>query len=320
MDLVCIPQAFISVLTQVGAMVQVCTRVEAPKPKPHDKPKPPKHGLPKTIRHSAPASKAPWSEAQHQVAHHPMTYLWRQHGYLCPTELSFFKEALEPSKLTTNLQHMVGDASVWSGDGAQIGASMLASIQGVLHDAHVHPLHVAPEGHVKELEACTCPSVFTKPPKKTSEDDVHVDGTTDLCMEWDVSKVAAMPQLFRVSKSGYLQLRVGSMKVGARKQPKYEFAHRVVLNMLEGVVEGHNVVCHTCDNKRCLNPMHMLWGTHAINRQARGLEGRALIAHYSQLRVDRKQRWGKRKDRWGDVRQGVVGVCAKRPRGARRRG
>lgn len=282
-----------------------------------ERPKPPRQGLPKTIRHSAPASKAAWSVEDHQVVNHPMTHLWRQHGYLCPTELSFFQGTLEPSKLTPNLQHMVGDNSVWSGDGAQVGASMLAAIEGVMHGAHAHPLHGAPDGQVKELEACTCPLVFTKPPKKTCEQGMHVDGTTDLCMEWDVAKVAAKPQLFRVSTSGYLQVRVGSMKVGGKKQPKYEFAHRVVLNMLEGVIEGHNVVCHTCDNKRCLNPMHMLWGTHSINRMARGLGGGALIAHYSQLRKDRKKRWEARKKKWLQVRQGVVGVCAKRARGAR---
>lgn len=299
--------------------LQVCTVVEAPPPKHSSKPKLPTDGLPKTVRHEAHPSKAEWSEGDHHVAHLPKTYIWRQHGYLCPTELSFFKHGLEPIKLTPNLQQVAANSSVWSGDGAHVGAAMLSAIQHVMHDGHTHPLHEPPCGEEVELTPCTCQCIFTKPPMKTTQ-RVNQATTSDLCMEWDTSKVAAQPHLFRVSKGGYLQLKVGSTNAGARKQAKYEFAHRVVLNMLEGLVDGHNVVCHTCDNTRCLNPRHMLWGTSRINRRARDLNGDALDAHYSQLIEERKRRWAARQKKWKSVRAGLSGVCKRSRPSSRARG
>ncbi len=67
----------------------------------------------------------------------------------------------------------------------------------------------------------------------------------------------------------------------------YEKAHRLVLWQLQGpppdvalpISRPHNAgkryyAMHTCNNKRCLNPAHIVWGTNAEN--ARGLHDTAI--------------------------------------------
>ena len=95
----------------------------------------------------------------------------------------------------------------------------------------------------------------------------------DQCMVYDSTEVAAnhVGDLYAqwvdavqgknsrgVKKYGYLQVKLAS--------GVWEYAHRLVMWALEGPPSPlYNQVMHTCDNKMCLNPIHLMWGNEVEN-------------------------------------------------------
>lgn len=64
---------------------------------------------------------------------------------------------------------------------------------------------------------------------------------------------------------GYIQVVVG--------QDRW-MAHRLMYALMKGDLPPKLYVCHTCDNRCCINPDHMFLGDHLANQQDKHRKGR----------------------------------------------
>lgn len=79
-----------------------------------------------------------------------------------------------------------------------------------------------------------------------------------------------------IKDNGYGQLIVNK---------KMKLAHRVSYELYKTTIPDKMEVCHSCDNRVCVNPSHLWLGTHRDNMKDMSLKGRTSgakgIKHYS---------------------------------------
>lgn len=119
----------------------------------------------------------------------------------------------------------------------------------------------------------------------------------DECWPWVGSK----------GKAGYGQLTV---------KGKHYHAHRLAFELLVGPIE-HRDVCHSCDNRECVNPKHLFNASHSENMKDAVTKGRVKKSEWllNRMQAAQLKRLKKAEERRLRKEQMLLGLVRQRNNG-----
>lgn len=74
-------------------------------------------------------------------------------------------------------------------------------------------------------------------------------------------------------RNGYGVIGIGGRDAGIG------YAHRIAYKSVREFIQDGMDICHRCNNRACVNPMHLYEGTRADNMQQAKREGRLVRAY-----------------------------------------
>lgn len=89
--------------------------------------------------------------------------------------------------------------------------------------------------------------------------NLYISKETDECIEYPI-----------INKNGY-----GEMQARLNGKKMHYLMHRVAYQLYYNEdLTSEDIICHKCDNPKCVNPKHLFKGTHADNVRDKCLKGR----------------------------------------------
>lgn len=110
-----------------------------------------------------------------------------------------------------------------------------------------------------------------------------------LCVPWDKGLVEIAPgfPLLSVNNDGYLQVKLPRNK--GQRSHRYEYVHRIIFCLLIGPIPHGLVLCHECENKRCMSINCIFSGKQGTVNIIRGKQNISNSPAWKAVREDRRQ-------------------------------